>query len=110
MSSESGKDVRVVLCTCPPDQATSVARTLLEQRLAACVNVVPGVRSLYRWNDEVAEDNESLLVIKTPQSHFASLEERLSEIHPYDVPEILSLSVDEGANTYLSWVRESVLC
>ncbi len=110
MSSENGNDVRVVLCTCPPDRATFVARTLLEQRLAACVNVVPGVRSLYWWNDEVAEDNESLLVIKTPQSSFASLEERLSEIHPYDVPEILSLSVDEGANTYLSWVRESVLC
>jgi periplasmic divalent cation tolerance protein len=110
MSVESGADVRVVLCTCPPEHATNVARDLLEQRLAACVNVIPGVRSLYWWNDEVAEDGESLLVIKTPQSRFADLEARLHEIHPYDVPEVLSLSVDEGANTYLSWLRESVAC
>ncbi len=110
MSVENGADVRVVLCTCPPEHATTVARSILEQRLAACVNVVPGVRSLYWWNDTVAEDSESLLVIKTPQSRFADLEARLNEIHPYDVPEVLSLSVDEGANTYLSWVRESVAC
>ncbi len=110
MTMESGDDVRVVLCTCPPDQATALARALLEHRLAACVNVVPGVRSMYRWEGEVAEDDESLLVIKTPQTNVESLEAKLSEIHPYDVPEILSLSVHEGANTYLSWVRESVLC
>ena len=110
MSMESGDDVRVVLCTCPPDQATSLARALLEQRLAACVNVVPGVRSMYRWEGKVAEDGESLLVIKTPHSAVASLETALHEIHPYDVPEILSLSVHEGADTYLSWVRESVPC
>jgi len=110
MSVEKGTDLRVVLCTCPPAQATTVARAILEQRLAACVNVVPGVRSLYWWNDTVTEDGESLLVIKTPQSSFADLEARLHEIHPYDVPEVLSLSVDEGADTYLSWVRESVAC
>ena len=110
MSVKDGSDLRVVLCTCPPDQAARLARALLEQRLAACVNVIPGVRSMYWWNDEVAEDGESLLVIKTPQSVFATMEARLSEIHPYDVPEILSLSVDEGADTYLSWVRESVAC
>jgi periplasmic divalent cation tolerance protein len=110
MSVDNGSDLRVVLCTCPPDHATIVARSLLEQRLAACVNVIPGVRSLYWWNDEVAEDGESLLVIKTAQSAFARLEARLSEIHPYDVPEILSLSVDAGADTYLNWLRKSVAC
>ena len=110
MSVESGADVRVVLCTCPPEAATAVARAILEQRLAACVNIVPGVRSLYWWKGEVAEDGESLLVIKTPQSRFASLEARLIEIHPYDVPEILSLPVDEGADTYLSWLRASADC
>lgn len=110
MSLENGSDLRVVLCTCPPEHATIIARSLLEHRLAACVNVVPGVRSLYWWNDEVTEDGESLLVIKTPQSSVASLEARLSEIHPYDVPEILSLSIDEGADRYLNWVRDSVAC
>jgi periplasmic divalent cation tolerance protein len=108
MSLENGSDLRVVLCTCPPEHATIIARSLLERRLAACVNVVPGVRSLYWWNDEVTEDGESLLVIKTPQSSVASLEVGLSEIHPYEVPEILSLSIDEGADRYLNWVRDSV--
>ena len=110
MSVEKGRDLRVVLCTCPPDHANQVARALLEKRLAACVNVIPGVRSLYWWNDTLAEDGESLLVIKTPQSRISSLESHLGEIHPYDVPEMLSLAVDEGADTYLSWVRESVAC
>ena len=110
MSVETGADVRVVLCTCPPEHAMTLARTILEQRLAACVNIVPGVRSLYWWNGEVAEDGESLLVIKTLQSSFANLEAKLSEIHPNDVPELLSMAVAEGADTYLSWVREAAAC
>ncbi len=110
MGERSGEDVRVVLCTCPPESATGIARALLEDRLAACVNVVPGVRSLYWWRNEVAEDGESLLVIKTMHTRYDQLEERLTEVQPYDVPEILSLSVDEGANAYVSWVRESVAC
>ena len=110
MNVESGTDVRVVLCTCPPDQALSVARALLEDRLVACVNIVPGVRSLYWWKDEVAEDGESLLVIKTLHDRFEAMRDRLDEVHPYDVPEILSVPVEDGAGAYLSWVRESVAC
>ena len=110
MGVTTENDVRVVLCTCPPDHAISLARQILEARLAACVNVVPGVRSLYWWNDELVQDGESLLVIKTPHGCLAKLEAHLAEIHPYDVPEMLCLAVDEGADTYLSWVRESVVC
>ena len=110
MSIESGDDVRVVFCTCPPDQASNVARALLERRLAACVNIVPGVRSLYWWNGEIAEDGESLLVIKTPHACLPQLESSLLEIHPYDVPEFLSVRVEEGSDAYLSWLRESAAC
>ncbi|MGM0574202.1 MAG: divalent-cation tolerance protein CutA [Myxococcota bacterium] len=103
----SSNPVRVVLCTCPHDEAATVARRLLRERLVACINIVPGVKSLYWWKDEVAEDDESLLVIKAPKSAYERLESRLTEIHPYDVPEILSLPVEDGANAYVSWVLES---
>ncbi len=106
----SSKNVRVVLCTCPPADANRIAKTVLEERLVACVNVVAGVKSLYWWKDKVQEDTESLLVLKTPASCFESLERRLQEIHPYEVPEVLSLPVDAGANSYISWVGSSTRC
>ncbi|TNF32309.1 MAG: divalent-cation tolerance protein CutA [Deltaproteobacteria bacterium] len=106
----SSKDVRVVLCTCPADDASRIARTVLEERLVACVNVVSGVKSLYWWNGGVQEDTESLLVLKTPSACYPSLEQRLQEIHPYDVPEVLSLDVAAGAETYISWVADSARC
>lgn len=100
----------VVLCTCPVTEATRVARSLLEERLVACVNIVPGVRSLYWWKDEVAEDDESLLVIKTTDERYPAVEEHLARVHPYEVPEILALAPEGGLESYLSWVRESVAC
>lgn len=106
----SAKDVRVVLCTCPPQDATRIARTVLEEHLVACVNVVPGVKSLYYWKGEVQEGGESLLVLKTPTDCYATLERRLQEIHPYDVPEVLSLDVAAGAETYISWVADNARC
>ncbi|PIE19771.1 MAG: divalent-cation tolerance protein CutA [Proteobacteria bacterium] len=106
----SAKDVRVVLCTCPPSDASRIAKTVLEERLAACVNVVAGVTSLYRWKGQVQEDSESLLVLKTPRSCYPTLEKRLQQLHPYDVPEVLSLSVDAGADSYISWVGEATAC
>jgi len=106
----NSKDVRVVLCTCPSDDASRIARTVLEERLVACVNVVSGVKSLYWWQGDVKQDTESLLVFKTPSDCYASLEQRLQELHPYDVPEVLSLAVAEGAETYMSWVADNARC
>ena len=103
-------ELRVVLCTCPPDAAAHIARRLLEERLVACVNVVSGVRSLYWWKGEVTEGGESLLVIKTPPACYERMEALLVEIHPYDVPEILALAVERGSEAYLSWVAESTAC
>jgi len=87
------------------ERATSLARALVDEGLAACVNVVPGVRSIYRWEGKVEEADEVLCLIKTRAEIFDRLRRRVAELHPYDVPEILSFAVDEGSPAYLDWVR-----
>jgi periplasmic divalent cation tolerance protein len=102
--SETG--VRVVLITVPDaDTATGLGRALVEARLAACVNVVPGVRSLYRWEGKVQDDAELLLVVKTRADRIAALAARVRELHPSELPEILALSAVGGSEAYLDWVR-----
>jgi len=98
-------DARVLLCTAPPEKATDLARAILERRLAACVNVLPGAQSLYWWEGEIRSDAESLLVIKTTEKKVAALTEALPDLHPYDVPELLSLPVEAGLPAYLAWLR-----
>jgi len=99
----------VVLVTTPnPDSAASIARTLVEEGLAACGNVVPGIRSIYRWAGEIHDDAEALLVLKTERRLVGALKSRLPEIHPYQVPELLVLPVEDGLGPYLAWLRASV--
>ncbi len=99
------EDVRVVLVTAPdPEVAGSLARALVAERLAACVNLVPGIRSLYRWEGEVQDDAEVLLVIKTTEGRVAPLAERVAALHPYDLPEVLALPAVGGSAPYLDWV------
>jgi periplasmic divalent cation tolerance protein len=100
-------EVRVLLSTAPPDAADALARALVEERLAACVNVVPGVKSTYRWEGKIEVDDEVMLVIKCVQGGLDSLLTRLEELHPYDVPEALALPVDGGSARYLNWVRDA---
>jgi periplasmic divalent cation tolerance protein len=102
----SAADVRVFLLTAPDDEtARRIARTLVEERLAACVKVVPGVISIYRWQGAVHEDAELLLVAKTSQDRLAALAERLAVIHPYALPELVALTPSGGSARYLDWVR-----
>ncbi len=99
----------VVLCTVGSgEDAERIARGLLDRRLAACVNVVPGVTSFYRWKGEVAQDAEHLLVMKTTAARFEALREALVELHPYDVPEIVELPIERGHAAYLDWIDASV--
>jgi periplasmic divalent cation tolerance protein len=99
----------VVLVTAPSaDAAASLARTLVEEGLAACGNVVPGIRSIYRWAGEIHDDAEALLVLKTERRLVGALKSRLPEIHPYQVPELLVLPVEDGLGPYLAWLRASV--
>ena len=107
--SRSEDEVRVALVTAPDaETGARIGRTLVEERLAACVNLVPGVRSIYRWEGAVEDDAEVLLVAKTTVSRAAALAARVPEVHPYDVPEVLLLPAPEGSLPYLAWVREEV--
>ncbi len=98
-------DALVVLVTAPTaEQATELARALVEERLAACGNVLPGVRSVYRWEGSVREDAEALLVLKTSRARFEALRDRVLALHPYQVPEVLALPVEAGGAAYLAWL------
>lgn len=96
----------VVHCSCPDDEvAARVARALVDERLAACVQAVPGVTSTYRWQGEVQIDTEVLLLIKTTRARIDALTRRIAELHPYDTPELLVLEVVGGAPDYLAWLE-----
>ena len=97
---------RVVLCNVPPADAERIAETLVRERLAACVNVIAGVTSIYVWKGELARDTESTLLIKTTRERMAALTARVREIHPYELPELIALPVhpSEGVTAYLDWV------
>lgn len=101
------RDVRIALVTAPSADAHALARALVESRLAACANVVPGIRSVYRWEGAVEEAEESLLILKVDAARAEALPRRVAELHPYDVPEVLILPVSEGLPAYLGWVVES---
>lgn len=94
------------LSTCPnAETAARIARALVEERLAACVNRVPGVASTYRWEGGIHEDTEVLLVIKTTRERFAALRDRLVELHPYEVPELIAMDIADGHPAYLDWIN-----
>jgi len=98
-------EVLVVLCTCPDaPTARRLACGLVEQGLAACVNILPEIRSIYRWQGETRDDAETLLIAKTTGRAYGRLENWLREHHPYEVPEVLALPVQAGASDYLDWV------
>jgi periplasmic divalent cation tolerance protein len=98
----------LVLTTIPLDfDAARLASTLVSERLAACVNVLPAMQSIYRWKGTVEQASEHQLVIKTTAGRVGELQQRLKALHPYDVPEVLVLSVAAGSESYLAWLRES---
>lgn len=100
----------LVLCTVP-DAATgrSIAGTLVTKRLAACVNMLPGLTSVYHWNDQVETSDELLLFIKTRRDRYSELEAAISEQHPYELPEIISVPIKQGLAGYLDWIDQSLI-
>jgi periplasmic divalent cation tolerance protein len=90
------------------EEASHLGRTLVEERLAACVSLIPGVESIYRWKGEVESAAETMLVIKTGTEQVAALEARLRELHSYETPEFLVLQVDAGSQSYLEWLAGSL--
>jgi periplasmic divalent cation tolerance protein len=102
-------DTVVVLVTAPSaDKAAEIARTLVEEQLAACGNVLPALRSIYRWEGKIQDEPEALLILKTRANLFEALRERIVALHPYQVPEVLRLDVAAGHLPYLQWIGQSV--
>ena len=98
---------RVVLTTADSEElADRIARALVDRRLAACVNVVGPVRSIYRWKGEIVSDQERMLVIKTSSARFPEVRELIRELHTYDVPEVLAIAVEDGDRPYLDWLSD----
>jgi periplasmic divalent cation tolerance protein len=102
-------DSQIVLSTCPDrDQAERIADRLLEQRLAACINILPGVQSFYRWQGSIESASEVLLLIKTRSALISEVQATIASLHSYDVPEFLVLSVSGGSEGYLAWLEASL--
>ena len=102
-------DKIVVLCTCSgEDEAERLAKALVESRTAACVNILPNIRSIYRWQGEVESSAEWLLIIKSSRERFDGVRAEIEKLHSYEVPEILALPVVEGAPNYLNWLDGSL--
>ena len=102
-------DAIVILVTAGSEaEAEKIARALVEEQLVACVNILSPIRSIYRWQGQVADDREWLLLIKTRAERFAAVESRVKALHSYQVPEVIALPVLAGAEGYLRWLQESV--
>ncbi|HCT99855.1 MAG TPA: divalent-cation tolerance protein CutA [Methylococcaceae bacterium] len=98
----------VILCTFPDvERATQCAQQLVEQQLAACVNLLPTITSIYAWEGRIDKAQEQLLLIKAPAVHYARIEAFIKQHHPYDVPEIIALSIERGLPDYLQWITRS---
>lgn len=101
----SNLEVVVVLVTGPDAESLAhLGRTVVEERLAACVNLLNGIRSVYRWEGTIEDEGEALAIFKTTAERLDALERRVAELHPYDVPEVIALPVVGGSSAYLSWV------
>jgi len=90
------------------DEATRIAEVVVTERLAACVNMIPEIRSVYQWEGKLCNDQEILLVIKTTQEAYNRLEARIKELHSYATPEIIAVNIERGSGAYLAWIADSV--
>ncbi|MEK7842479.1 MAG: divalent-cation tolerance protein CutA [Deltaproteobacteria bacterium] len=101
------KDYILVLITAGSiKEGEKIACALVEEGLAACCNIIPGIRSVFKWKGEVCKENEVLLMVKSKASIFEKLKERVKKLHSYEVPEIIAFSIKDGLQTYLNWVDE----
>jgi periplasmic divalent cation tolerance protein len=108
MSHRPPGDTVVCLITTPQADARSIASTVIDKKLAACVNIVPLVQSLYWWEGNVEQDEEALLVVKTLRPMISRLDELLQSIHPYENFELISIDITKGSQPYLEWIANSV--
>ena len=101
--------VLILVTTNSQEEGLRIARALVDSRLAACVNIISGLRSIYRWEGKIWDEGEFLLLVKTRIALFGQAEDKIKEIHTYEVPEIIGIPITQGFETYLNWLRESTL-
>lgn len=100
-------DYSVVYITAPnEDEAARIAKALVEDKFAGCVNIVKNIRSIYRWQDTIEDDDEVLMIVKTRKDLFKELKKRVKELHSYTVPEIVAIPIIDGSDDYMRWLRE----
>ncbi|MGB1263428.1 MAG: divalent-cation tolerance protein CutA [Cognaticolwellia sp.] len=98
---------QIILCTCPTMAiAQDIAQHLVTEKLAACVNILPNITSVYRWQDNVVSETEVQLLIKSKTTLFDLLNNRIKQLHPYDTPEVIALNIQQGDSQYLNWINE----
>jgi periplasmic divalent cation tolerance protein len=104
----AGTDALVVLVTAPDaDVAATLTRAIVDEGLAACGNLIPGLRSIYRWQGAICDEAEVLILFKTRAERFPALRDRIVSLHPYDCPEVIALTVADGSAAYLRWIAEN---
>jgi periplasmic divalent cation tolerance protein len=102
-------DVVLAFSTFPDEEtARKISRELVTENVAACANIIPQIESIYRWQGQIEQGNETLVLFKTTAAGFAAFEEKLKALHPYEVPEIICTPIDRGSAAYLEWVRQNV--
>ncbi len=102
------KDARIVFCTCPTEEVgKAIAGMLVQRRLAACVNIIDGLTSIYEWQGKTESDSECQLIIKTTVNCLDALEAAITEQHPYELPELIAVPVSEGSAGYMDWIRKN---
>jgi periplasmic divalent cation tolerance protein len=104
-----GEFALVLVTTGSQEEGEHMAQALVDSRLAACVNIIPGLRSVYRWEGKICDEGEFLLLIKTRMALFQRVEGKIKELHSYEVPEIVAIPITRGSATYLNWLKESTL-
>jgi periplasmic divalent cation tolerance protein len=103
-------DYSVILTTTPNiDEAKEIAHTLVEKKLAACVNIIPNVSSIYCWQDKIVDDEEYILVIKTRKEHYKAVKKTILAMHSYELPEIILLPIKDGYKNYLNWIKKETV-
>ncbi len=107
MPEQTEKEIVIFITAPNEDEASRIARSLVEARLAACANIVKNVRSIYTWQGNIQDDSEVLMIIKTREGLFSAVAGKVKELHSYDVPEIIALPIIDGSPDYLNWLKES---
>lgn len=100
-------EIVVLITASNEDEAARIAHALVESRLAACVNIIKDIRSIYRWQGKIEDDKEVLMIVKSQRKHFVALSKKVKEMHSYQVPEVIAFPITEGVEDYLNWLREA---